>query len=52
MFAEFHEIEPVMKFRVNPFNTVGHSFFIKAVDDIYEAKVGRLELDFWSYRKT
>jgi len=52
VFDELLEIEPVMMFHVNPFKTVGNSFFIKAINDIYEAKVGRLELDFWSYRKT
>jgi hypothetical protein len=50
--AELREIEPVMIFHVNPFSTVGNSFFTKAINAIYEAKVGRLELDFWSYRRT
>jgi len=52
VFAELHKIESVMMFHVNPFNTMGNSFFIKAINDIYEAKIGRLELGFWSYRKT
>ena len=29
MFAELHEIEPVTMFHVNPYSTVGYSFFIK-----------------------
>lgn len=38
-------------FHINPFNTVGNSFFITDINAIYEANVRRLELDFWSYRK-
>jgi len=39
-------------FHINPSNTMGNSFFIKDINFIYEANGGRLELDFWSYRKT
>jgi tryptophan synthase alpha subunit len=52
VLAQLHEIESVMMFYVNPFNNVGNSSFIKAINAIYEANFGRLELDFWNYRKT
>jgi len=51
MFAELHEIEPVTMFHVNPYSTVGYSFFIKDINAIYEANAGKSELDFWRYRK-
>jgi hypothetical protein len=46
VFAQLHEIESVMIYYFNPFTNMGDSSFIKTTKVIYEANIGKLELNF------
>jgi hypothetical protein len=45
MFAQIHEIEPLMMFYVNPFNSLDVSVVAKAVIAVCEANVEVVQLE-------